>query len=135
MSKLLGNLLDALDHLYDSDTTVTDLHALIFMSDVALAGTVHTPILAEAAQRLQKILSPQHAFFPIAKYEVPVNPLRSDRQYYLSFVVSCEQTIRLVWAICLMDWNGRPQHLRFLNYGKQLLLVNVVAAARNCTQA
>ena len=54
--KLLGNLLDALDRLYDNDTTVTDLHALTFATEIALTGTVHTPFLAEATRGLQKIL-------------------------------------------------------------------------------
>lgn len=54
--KLLDNLLDALDRLYDRATTVTDLHALVFATEVALSGTVHTPILTDAAQRLQRIL-------------------------------------------------------------------------------
>lgn len=54
--KLLDNLLDALDRLYDRATTVTDLHALVFATEVALSGTVHTPILTDAEQRLQRIL-------------------------------------------------------------------------------
>jgi len=54
--KLLDNLLDALDRLYDRATTVTDLHALVFATEVALSGTVHTAILTDAAKRLQRIL-------------------------------------------------------------------------------
>ena len=54
--KLLDNLLDALDRLYDRATTVTDLHALVYATKVALSETVHTAILTDAEQRLQRIL-------------------------------------------------------------------------------
>jgi hypothetical protein len=54
--KLLDNLLDALDRLYDRATTVTDLHALVYATEVALSGSVHTAMLTDAEQLLQRLL-------------------------------------------------------------------------------
>ena len=54
--KLLDNLLDALDRLYDRATTVTDLHALVYATEVALSGSVHTAMLTDAEQRLRRLL-------------------------------------------------------------------------------
>ena len=54
--KLLSNLLDALDRLYDNEISVLDLHALTFATEAALAGTVHTTVLADVTEGLQKIV-------------------------------------------------------------------------------
>ena len=82
--KLLGNLLDALDRLYDNDTTVTDFHALTFATAMALTGTVHIPSLAEATQGLQKILRSRQS--ESEQRDAALN-LTDDLRQYLAGVV------------------------------------------------
>lgn len=82
--QLLNNLLDALDRMYDSQTTVPDLHALVFATLVALTGTVHTPILAEAAQGLQEILQSRQS---VPEQRDAALNLTDDLRQYLARVV------------------------------------------------
>ncbi len=49
---LLDNALDALDRLYDGDSSTIDVQALLFATSEALRGTVHFPHLDGPAAEL-----------------------------------------------------------------------------------
>jgi hypothetical protein len=49
---LLSNALDALDRLYDGDSSVIDVQALLLATGEALRGTVHFPHLEGPATEL-----------------------------------------------------------------------------------
>ena len=53
---LLSNSLEALDRLYDQQSSVTDVHALPFATTLALKGTEVHAAFAHAAQSLEQIL-------------------------------------------------------------------------------
>ena len=55
--QLLENVLDALDRLFDRESSVVDLQALIFATSKALAKTEYYTALNEAASGLDKLLS------------------------------------------------------------------------------
>ena len=55
-ARLVSNLLEALDRLYDQQTTVKDLHALLEASAVALGETSLAPELIRASKALDEVL-------------------------------------------------------------------------------
>ena len=54
--KLLENVLDGLDRLFDRESHAIDLQALIFATSKALYNTGHFGILDAAANSLEKIV-------------------------------------------------------------------------------
>lgn len=54
--RLLENLLDALDRLYDHQSTVIDIHDLLFATSDALSDTSHFVPLQESLPALTSIL-------------------------------------------------------------------------------
>ena len=55
-SKLRIRVLDALDRVYDGDTSVVDLHALVATTSVAVADAAWSSELADRAEALAGIL-------------------------------------------------------------------------------
>lgn len=53
---LLENILDSLDRLFDEESQVTDIQALIFATSKALIGSSHYQILNQTAKELNEIL-------------------------------------------------------------------------------
>ncbi len=53
--KLLDNVLDGLDRLFDSESRAVDTYALIFATSEALSDTEYFPILNETSENLEKI--------------------------------------------------------------------------------
>ncbi len=56
-SQLLGNLLDSLDRLFDRETSVIDVHALVCATHAALSTTTHTPVLHLAQEELTAVVN------------------------------------------------------------------------------
>ena len=54
--QLLENVLDALDRLFDRESSVVDLQALIFATSKALAKAEYDTALREAASGLDELL-------------------------------------------------------------------------------
>ena len=52
-SRLLANLLDALDRLFDRECSAVDLAALLFASSVALGGTRMADVIDSARMQLE----------------------------------------------------------------------------------
>ena len=55
-NKILDNVLDALDRLFDRESKAIDLQVLIFAASKALSDTEHFAILNDAANSLEKIV-------------------------------------------------------------------------------
>lgn len=55
-----------------------------------------TPLEQERGSRTRAVV-------PHSRYEVNMNPPRSDRQYSLCFVKSCKQTMRSLWSFAQPD--------------------------------
>lgn len=53
---LLNNILDGLDRLFDRESDVIDIYALIFATSKALHNTEYFSILDRTANNLEKIL-------------------------------------------------------------------------------
>lgn len=53
---LLENILDSLDRLFDEESQIIDIHALIFATSKALAKTSHFQILDKTAEELNEII-------------------------------------------------------------------------------
>ncbi|MGC5016943.1 hypothetical protein [Micromonospora sp. DT47] len=53
---LLEALLDAFDRLFDRQTTVVDVHALLFATSRALAGSAFVKDMAAAESALEEIM-------------------------------------------------------------------------------
>lgn len=56
-NKILDNILDGLDRLFDRESKAIDLQALIFATSKALSDTEHFAILDDAANSLEKIVN------------------------------------------------------------------------------
>lgn len=54
--KLLNNVLDGLDRLFDRESQAIDIHALIFATSKALSDTEYFAILNDTANNLEKIV-------------------------------------------------------------------------------
>ena len=54
--KLLDNVLDGLDRLFDSESSTPDLQALIFATSKALSNTKYFAILESTANSLEMVL-------------------------------------------------------------------------------
>ena len=55
-AKLLGNLLDALDRLYDQKCSDVDIWALLFATASALGGHRLAPLVHEARGRVEEVV-------------------------------------------------------------------------------
>lgn len=55
--KLLDNILDSLDRLFDRESRLVDIHTLIFATSKALSKTQHLSILNETCNNLEQIAS------------------------------------------------------------------------------
>lgn len=55
--KLLDNILDALDRLFDTESTAVDIYVLIFATSKALSNTEYFVILDNAVNNLEEIVS------------------------------------------------------------------------------
>jgi hypothetical protein len=59
-TQLLENALDALDRLYDSQSSVTDVHALLFATAWAMKGTRFFDPLHDAAKSIAPLRALPH---------------------------------------------------------------------------
>ncbi|HWL08206.1 MAG TPA: hypothetical protein VNQ76_07375 [Planctomicrobium sp.] len=53
---LLENVLDALDRLFDRQSSVVDIQSLLLATSEALSSTCHEPLLRTAERELQTII-------------------------------------------------------------------------------
>lgn len=54
--KLLNNILDSLDRLFDNESKLIDIHSLIFATSKALTKSQHFSILDETSKDLEEIV-------------------------------------------------------------------------------
>jgi len=59
--KLLDNVLDALDRLYDRKTTIVDLHDILYATTKAINELSHSSLLGAAVGRLHEIVRTSEA--------------------------------------------------------------------------
>ena len=55
-AQLLDNVLDALDRLYDNESTVADVQAILFATSVAMEGSEVQELLSSTAEKLQRLI-------------------------------------------------------------------------------
>lgn len=54
--KLLGNILDGLDRLFDRESRAIDIYALVFATSKTFSGTEYFTILNDTANNLEKVV-------------------------------------------------------------------------------
>jgi hypothetical protein len=54
--KLLENVLDALDRLFDNESNVVDVYAIVFATAVAMVGTEMQQLLTSTADDLRQLI-------------------------------------------------------------------------------
>lgn len=55
-TRLLGNVLEGLDRLFDGESSATDLQALIFATSKALSNADYFSILNDAGTKLEELI-------------------------------------------------------------------------------